>query len=72
MNKRETIEGFLSNKNLAVAGVSKSGRKFGNTLFRELKAKRYRVHPVNPNAESVEGQQCYHSLKELPEEVKGY
>jgi hypothetical protein len=71
MTMRAAIEGFLSQKNLAVVGVSRSGKKFGNTAYQELKAKGYRVFPVNPHAETVDGDVCYASLKELPETVGG-
>mgnify|MGYP006959983798 CR=1 FL=1 len=30
------IQKFLSEKTLAIVGISRSGKKFGNTLFKEL------------------------------------
>ncbi|MDE3168636.1 MAG: CoA-binding protein, partial [Acidobacteriota bacterium] len=38
---------------------------------KELKAKGYRVLPVNPAAESIGGEKCYASLAALPEKVGG-
>ncbi len=68
---RAAVEEFLSQRVLAVAGVSKNKKKFGNTIFRELKAKGYRLFPVNPNAADIDGEKCYSSLRDLPEEVGG-
>jgi len=68
---RAAVEDFLAQRVLAVAGVSKNKKKFGNTIFRELREKGYRLFPVNPNAAEIDGEKCFSSLKELPEEVGG-
>lgn len=68
---KAAVDDFLSQSVLAVAGVSKNKKKFGNIIFRELKDKGYRLFPVNPNADTVDGKRCFSSLKELPEEVGG-
>jgi predicted CoA-binding protein len=54
-----------------VIGASRSGKKFGNGASRELRKKGYRVIPVHPDAEAIDGERCYKSLSELPEEVGG-
>ena len=71
MTTRATVDDFLAQRTLAVVGVSREGRKFGNMAFRELRNKEYQVFPVNPNAEEVEGEPCYPSLQALPQEVSG-
>jgi len=63
-------EAFVAQKNLAVVGVSRT-RGFGNTLFRHLKRKGFRVFPVNAEADTVEGERCYRRLDDLPEVVQG-
>ncbi len=68
---KAAIDDFLSQGALAVVGVSRSGKKFGNAASRELRTKGYRVIPVHPEAESIVGERCYPSLKELPEPVGG-
>ncbi len=65
------IDDFLVQRTLAVVGVSRGGKKFGNAASRELRSKGYRVIPVHPEAESIAGERCYPSLKELPEPVGG-
>jgi hypothetical protein len=71
MTSQNTITDFLSQRSLAVVGVSRNARKFGNTIYRTLKAKGYRVFAVNRNAETIEGDPCYHCLAALPEKVGG-
>ncbi len=65
------VKDFLSQRVLAVAGVSKNSKKFGNVIYRELKSKGYQLYPVNPNADTIQGERCYNSLKVLPEGVGG-
>jgi predicted CoA-binding protein len=68
---KAAIDDFLSQRTLAVVGVSRSGKKFGNAASRELRTKGYRVVPVHPEAESIGGERCYPNLNELPEPVGG-
>jgi hypothetical protein len=65
------IEDFVAQRTLAVVGVSRSGKKFANAAYKELQSKGYSVIPVNPAAETVEGQPCYPSLLALPGPVDG-
>lgn len=71
MISRAAVEEFIAQRTLAVVGVSRKGRKFGNLAYRELKTKGFRLFPVNPNAEIIEGDRCYPSLSALPEQVDG-
>jgi predicted CoA-binding protein len=71
MNSRQDIEGFLAQKVLAVAGVSRNPQSFSANTFKELAKKGYKVFPVNPNAETIHGEKCYPSLARLPEKVGG-
>ncbi len=71
MTTKAAVDDFISQKTLAVVGVSKKKNKFGSTAYRELKAKGYRVFPVNPNIDDFEGDKCYTSLKELPDGIEG-
>ena len=62
------IEDFLAQKRIAVAGVSREpgGKHGGNIVYQRLKARGYQVFAVNPNADRVEGDPCYHDLKSIP------
>jgi len=52
-------------------GVSRSGKKFGNSIYTEMKQRGYTVYPVNPNADQINGDKCYASLAELSGKVDG-
>jgi predicted CoA-binding protein len=67
----ETVARFLGKKRIAVAGVSRRGDVAANGIYRKLKKSGYEVFPVNPNAELVEGVQCYPDLSAIPGGVDG-
>lgn len=71
MTSRAEIDDFLSQPALALAGASRSGRKFGNAVLKELTAKGYRVFPIHPEADLLGGVRAYRSLRDLPEPVGG-
>ena len=71
MNAKKTVSEFLAEKHLAVVGVSRSGKDFSNLAYRELKKKGYRLVPVNPNANALEGERCYHRLTEIEDRPAG-
>lgn len=62
---------FWSDKNYAVVGVSDKKRKFGNTVFKELQKRGYRVFPVNQRLNLFEDQMCYNSLGEISDPLDG-
>ena len=66
---QQAIAQMIAMKHLAIVGVS--DRKFGGTIYRALKARGYSVYPVHPARDSFEGDQCFHSLLDLPPVVKG-
>lgn len=71
MNTKKSIEEFLGEKIIAVAGVSRNKNKFGTQVYKDLKKKGYRVYAVNPHMTEIEGEKCYNSLSELPEKPGG-
>lgn len=66
MNSRATIDQFLEIKELAVVGVSRNPKKFGYIIFKTLRMKGYRIFPVNPNTNTIEGVDCYNEISTLP------
>jgi predicted CoA-binding protein len=38
----------------------------GNIVYQRLRDRGYQVFAVNPNADTVEGDECYHDLKSIP------
>lgn len=67
----KSIDQFLSQKKLAVAGVSRSGKKFSNTVYKTLKDKGYTVFALNPNTYEIGTEACYPDVNSLPEGVDG-
>lgn len=63
------VEEFFRQPAIAVVGVSRNSRKFGNAIYRTLKAKGCTVFPVNPHTDTLEGDRCYRALSSLPVKV---
>ncbi len=69
MTSKAAIDRFLAQPALALVGMSRSGRKFGNLAYRELTTKGYRVYPIHPSADMIDGARCYRRFADLPEHV---
>ena len=59
-------EKMLAKKIWAVVGANIDPHKYGNKIYKKLKAKGYEVYPVSPNFEKIEGDPCYPDLQSLP------
>ena len=58
---------FLAGKRVAVTGVSRKPQGHGsNAVYQRLRQRGYQVVAVNPNANHVEGDPCYHDLASVP------
>lgn len=68
----ELTADFLSQRRIAVAGVSRRPETHGaNAIYRRLKARGYEVFAVNPNADTVEDDRAYPDLRSIPGGVDG-
>lgn len=64
---KEAASEFLSSRRIAVTGVSRNPKTHGaNFVYQRLRDRGYEVFPVNPNADEVEGDACYHDLGSIP------
>jgi len=52
---------------IAVVGAGDDPAKWGGRIYRDLKAKGFRVMAVNPGRATVDGDPCYPNLTALPE-----
>ena len=69
---KEAAAEFLAGKRVAVTGVSREGKDHGsNVVYKRLRERGYDVFAVNPNADEVEGDRCYHDLSSIPGGVDG-
>ncbi len=66
----ELISKILKMRSIAVVGLSKDPSRPSHDVARYLKAKGYRVIPVNPTIDEVLGEKSYKSLRDLPEQLK--
>ncbi|TDV42545.1 CoA-binding protein [Actinophytocola oryzae] len=58
---------FLAKKRIAVTGVSRTPEGHGgNVVHQRLRERGYEVFAVNPNADEIAGERCYHDLKSIP------
>ena len=58
---------FLAKKRIAVTGVSRNRQGHGsNMVYKRLRERGYQVFAINPNADNVEDDPCYHDLKAVP------
>jgi predicted CoA-binding protein len=71
VNTQADIKDFLSQKTIAMAGLSRNEKAFSTNIKKELTAKGYRIIPVNPNADRIGGDTCYPNLAAIPEKVGG-
>ena len=71
MASKVLVDNFISQKNLAIVGVSRNKSKFGNMAYRELTQKGYKLHIIHPEAETLEGARTYKDFASLPEKVGG-
>ena len=63
------IQKFLEPRKLAIAGASRNMKKFGGSVFKELRENGFELYPINPNADEIQGVKCYNSVEELPADV---
>jgi uncharacterized protein len=64
---KEAASEFLTHKRVAVTGVSREPKEHGsNVVYKRLRDRGYEVFAVNPNADEVEGDRCYHDLRAIP------
>lgn len=63
------VNKFINNTPIALYGVSAKQGKMGNSIFKELTAKGYKLFPMHREMETFENHNCYKNLTELPEKV---
>ena len=61
------INDALDEKVWAVVGATNRKNKFGWKIYDRLVKVGYKVYPVNPGLEEIDGVKCYPSIEDLPE-----
>lgn len=52
---------------LAIVGATDRPGKYGGIIYRDMKAKGFTVYGVNPYRDTVDGDKCWPTVKDLPE-----
>lgn len=71
MTSKALVDEFITQRSIAIVGMSRNPQKFGNAVFRELTQKGYKLYVVHPEAKELEGAPTYSCLSALPETVGG-
>jgi len=71
MNTGQDIKDFVTQKTLAIVGVSRAPQSFGSYAVKELREKGYRIFLMNPFTDSIRGEKCYARVAAIPEKVGG-
>jgi predicted CoA-binding protein len=67
---RDEIKEILqASTNIAVVGLSDKPDRVSYMVSEAMQKKGYRIIPVNPAAETILGEKCYATLKDIPEPV---
>lgn len=69
MNSHSEIDKFLNSDCIAIVGVSRSKKKFGNVLHTELSKKGKRVYGINHKITEPKLDDVYKNFQSLPEKV---
>jgi len=73
---KEQLRPFFNPRSVAVIGATPIAQKVGNVIVHNLIENKERgllkadLYPVNPRYSTILGQQCYSSLRDLPEDVE--
>lgn len=70
MTSLQRIESFLDKRPIAFVGVPRDTKKFGYHVYKDMKNRGFELIPVNPNADSINGETCYKDLASIPENVE--
>jgi predicted CoA-binding protein len=65
------IQDFLSQKRLAIVGVSREPKDLSHTLFREFRKRGYDTVPVNPQVQKIDEQPCFANVQSVQPPVDG-
>jgi len=63
---QETIKKFLSENNtIGFIGATIQKDKWGYKKYKQMKNAGYKIFPINPKYDNIDGDRCFDSLKDL-------
>ncbi len=63
---RSQLEALFHPKTVALVGASSNPEKLSHIALKNMMGGRFRLYPVNPNAERILGLKCYPSVRDIP------
>ncbi len=71
MISKASVDNFLRQEHIALAGYSRDTKKFGHVAYKTLKEKGYTLYPVNPSGGTAPGgETIYTDIETLPEALQ--
>jgi predicted CoA-binding protein len=70
-NVREEIEAFLASPRLAIVGVPRDSKEFGQRLYADLRNWGYDAVAVSPNLNTIGDAPAYARVQDIPGHVDG-
>jgi uncharacterized protein len=67
----DDIRDFLTQRRIALVGLSRNPKDFSHVVFREMSQRGYDVVPVNPAGGELENRRCFAHLQEVDPPVAG-
>ena len=62
----ETIKKFLEiNNTIGFIGATIQKDKWGYKKYKQMKNAGYKIYPINPKYDEIDGEKCFNSIKEL-------
>ena len=63
------INEFMKNRGFVLIGASANKEKYGNVILKMLSDADYKVIPINPKKDKIEGIDCYNNLESVPQDT---
>ena len=70
MKDEEVKDTLRNSKTIAVVGISPREDRPSYIVASYLKSKGYQILPVRPDGDEILGEKVYHSLSEIPKEIR--
>ena len=63
------LTAFFSPKSIAIVGASRSPKKIGNILIKNIISSGFvgNIYPINPTAKTILKNKCFKDISEVPE-----
>ncbi len=71
MQSHELIKDFLSQRRIAIIGVSRDPKHYSRMVYKAMRDRGYEVVPVNPSVSEIEGEPSFERVQDVEPQVYG-